>query len=126
MLRVRRETVVTAVAGVIIGFFQCEVALAGMRATAKVDGLAGIGVAEEYALAWLGVSLLLLLVVCAALRLRCWALAAVALLAGELLVMGIVWSYTPLLGLHGHAQAVMFIPTAILVLAAGSLGWGRA
>lgn len=119
MLHARCATLVRAAAGGIVGASQYGVALAGMHAAAKTEGLAGIGVAARYALGWLAVSLLLLLAVCAALRLRRWALAALLLLAGQLLVIRVVWRYSPIFGLHGDRRAWLFIPAAILALTVG-------
>lgn len=108
-----------------MGAAQFGIALAGMHRADQAEGLAGIGVAARYAAGWIAVTLILLLVVCGVLRLRWWALAALALLTGELLIMRVLWDVNPFLGLHGDRRAVLFIPVAVGVSTLGPLLWER-
>jgi hypothetical protein len=116
---------ISASVGAALGAAQFGIALAGMHRADQAEGLAGIGVAAKYAAGWLAVTVILLFVVCGALRLRWWALAALALLAGELLIMMVLWRFNPFFGLHGDRRAVLFIPGAVAVSTMGPLLWER-
>jgi hypothetical protein len=96
-----------------------------MHRAEEAEGLAGIGAAAGYAAGWLAMTVVLLFVICGALGLRWWALAAMALLVGELVIMRVLWGFNPWFGLHGDRRAVLFIPVAIVVITAGPVLWER-
>lgn len=117
------RAVLALVCGAVIGVVQYRIVIGGMRAAAASSGLAGVGVGGRYAAGVVAVSVLLLALMSASLRLRFWGVAA--LLAGliELLVALLVWPFAGRIGLHGDSSAILCIPTGAVATAVVGLQW---
>jgi hypothetical protein len=120
-----QQALIGAGAGVIIGAVQCVIVIAGMHRVARTDGLAGIGVAARWALAELLVTLLLLLIVSRVLRLRLWALSAVALMAIDAAALLLTWQHALEVGLHGDARAALLAIVVTIEMSAAAVWWPR-
>ncbi len=112
-------------AGTVIGAAQCAIVVAGMRRTARTGGLAGIGVAARWALVTLLVTLVLLLIGSRLMRLRLWALSAVALMTIEVAGLLLTWQHATLVGLHGDARAALFAIVMIIEMSGVAIWWPR-
>jgi hypothetical protein len=120
-----QQVLVGAGAGAIIGSVQCTIVIAGMRRVARTEGLAGIGVAAQWALAALLVTLILLLIVSRLLRLRLWALSAVGLMGIELAALLITWRHAGQVGLHGDARAALLAVVMVAEMTGVAVWWPR-